>query len=189
MVHAEVHLCIAKINHYTMRTLFLLGGLFILFSGIAQDKKADKKATRAEQFKEITALVQSRKFQFEATKAFPQGTGMRPVDLISNPNYTKLNDSIASAYMPFFGRAYVSGYGQDGGIEYNGKMDEVKISINEKKSSIRIEYRIKGEKDTYRVSIDAIYGGSATMNVISNNRSSISYDGEVTPLVVEEKSE
>jgi hypothetical protein len=166
-----------------MRNLFLLGGLFILFSGVAQDKKA----TRTEQFKEITALVQGKKFQFVATKAFPQG--MRPVDLISNPNYTKINDSIASAYMPFFGRAYVSGYGQEGGIEYNGKMDEVKIAINEKKSSIRIEYRVKGEKDTYRVSIDAIYGGSATMNVISNNRSSISYDGEVTPLVIEEKKE
>jgi hypothetical protein len=170
-----------------MRTLFLLGGLLVLFSGIAQDKKADKKAKRAEQFKEITALVQGRKFQFEGTKAFPQG--MRSVDLISNPNYTKVNDSIASAYMPFFGRAYVSGYGLEGGIEYNGKMDEVKISINEKKSSIRIEYRIKTEKDTYRVSIDAIYGGSATMNVISNNRSSISYDGDVTALVVEEKKE
>lgn len=167
--------------------VFVLLFLLPIVSSFAQDKKKNKKEIRAEQFKDVVKLVESRQFQFVADRAFPQG--FRPMDLTTNPNFTKVNDSIAHGSMPFFGRGYTVAYGEGGGIKYEGIMEEVKFTTNEKKLWIRIEYRVRGKQDVYRVSIEVGYSGHATMNVNSNNRSSISYQGEVTPLPKEEEKE
>jgi hypothetical protein len=169
-------------------TFSLLSLLIMVSSALsAQSKKEDKKAQRVIQYNEIVKLIEYQKFQFEATKAFPQG--MQPIDLTTNPNYTRIKDSLAIAYMPFFGRAYSAAYGQDGGIEYEVPMTDVKITKNDKKMRVLFEYVAKGKNDTYRVSIDVSYGGNATMFISCNNRSAISYDGDVAVLKEEEKKE
>jgi len=84
--------------------------------------------------------------------------------------------------MPFFGTAYsgASVYGRETGMKFKGKPDEFKV---EKKSkNFQIDVVVKDQNDTYRISISGGFEGSASLTIISNNRSPITYQGDITAL-------
>jgi hypothetical protein len=149
----------------------------VLTSAFSQEKskkelKAEEKLQKQMQ---IEALVNSKDFVFVARYALPMGASQ--VDLTSNPNYAKFNPELMDGYMPFFGTATAGiGYGGDNTIKFKGKPESFK-----NKKNFQVDAKVRGENDTYSLSLSVMFEGSASLSIISNNRSSISYQGEIFP--------
>jgi len=164
---------------------FLLS--MVLNTGFSQEKtkKELKEERKLEKQKEVEALVDARDFVFIARTALP--TGMMSVDLTTNQNYVKFKPDLIDSYMPFFGRATGSiGYGGDQGLKFTGKPD--KFTVVKKKKNYQIDAEVKGEMDLYVLSLSVGFEGSTSLTIISNNRSTISYQGEISaPVKSEDK--
>ena len=137
-----------------------------------------QKSKRAE--KETKNLIESRQYRFVARTALPMSG--RSINLTSEYDLTVDSLQIKS-YLPFFGVAYYAEYGQtDGGIKFDSKADEYSAVFSEKKKSYRISMKVKGKRDVYQISLDAGLSGYATLNIISNDRQSISFYGTIEKL-------
>ena len=146
--------------------------------GQSSDKKAEKERKKLEKEKEVATLVESKNFEFKATRALP--TGFKSMDLTTNPNYVKFSPDLIVSEMPFYGKAYSVPYGGDSGLKFDGKPDVYKVE--KKNKNYEVEAKVKGKGDFYTISLTISFSGNSTMNIMSNNRSSISYIGEVYPI-------
>ncbi|MBS7231486.1 DUF4251 domain-containing protein [Flavobacterium psychroterrae] len=156
--------------------LFVL--LSILISPVfAQEKtKKELKAERdSQKQKETEALINSKKFDFEAQKVTPQGGRMIILDY--NTYFLKFDTEKTTGDLPFFGRAFNVAYGGDGGIKFEGIPENIKIE--KKKKSYIVKATVKGKDDVYNLMFTIFSDGGGTLSINSNNRASISYDGEI----------
>lgn len=164
-----------------MRTkvaLLLVLFFLIINSGFSQSKskKELKEEQKIEQQKRIEALVNSREFRFVARTAIP--TGMRSVNLISNPNFVKFQPDMIESEMPFFGRAYSGiGYGGDSGLKFKGPPAE--FTVTKGKKGYVVNAAVNGTTDSYKMVLNISFQGSASLSITSNKRSTISYHGEI----------
>ena len=150
------------------------------------EKKKSKKEKRMEQFAETQKLVDAKQFIFVPDRAFPQGG--RSIDLTTNYGFIKVMGTETEGDMPFFGRGFSIPYGGDGGIKFDKtSIENEKIEVNEKKMRLRYSFEAKSKDDTYRINMDISYGGNTSVSVTSNNRSHISYNGQISE--IEEKEE
>jgi hypothetical protein len=152
---------------------------FVFASGFSQEKtkKELKEEKKIEKQKQIEKMVSDTDFVFVARTALP--TGMKSVNLTSNPNYVKFKPDLIDSYMPYFGRAYTSvGYGSDTGLKFKGKPDEFKISKTKK--AFQINATVSSPADKFSLSLSVGFEGSASLSITSNNRSTISYQGEIS---------
>jgi len=150
----------------------------ILTSAFSQEKskKEIKEEEKLQKQMQIETLVNSKEFVFVARYAIPSGG--RQVNLTSNPNYVKFHPELLDGYMPYFGKAYSGiGYGGDSGIKFKDKPET--FTVEKKKKNFQIDAEVKGENDTYRLSLSVTFEGSTSLSIISNNRSFISYQGEI----------
>jgi hypothetical protein len=151
----------------------------IVSPGISQEmtKKELKEERKLEEMKQVDTMVNAKEFVFVARTANPMG--MRPVDLTTNPNFVKFQPELIDSYMPFFGQAYSGvGYGGDTGLKFKGKPEVFTIVKNKK--NYQIDASVKGETDFFRISLQVSFEGSASLSITSNNRSTISYTGEIS---------
>jgi len=164
--------------------LFIISTL-ITVAGFSQEKskkelKAEKKI---EEQRRVEALINSNNFVFEARTALP--TGMRPIDLSTRSNYVTFEPEMIDSYMPFFGKAYSgAGFGNDNGLEFKGKPEE--FTLEKGKKNYQINTLVKGESDSYRISLSVSFSGYASLSISSNKRSTISYQGEISEIKKEE---
>jgi len=138
-------------------------------------KKELKAEKEQQQQKEIEALINSKSFVFEAQKVNPQGG--RVIILDYNTYFLKFNTEKTTSDLPFFGRAFNVAYGGDGGIKFEGVPENIKIE--KKKKSYLLKATVKGKDDVYNLTFSIFLNGGATLFVNSNNKASISYDGEI----------
>jgi len=151
----------------------------ILTSAFSQEKtkKELKEEEKLQKQIQIETLVNSKDFVFIAKYALPMGATQ--VNLSSNPNYIKFNPDLMDGYMPFFGTATSGiGYG-DPTIKFKDKPET--FNIEKKKKNFQIDAKVKGENDVYRLSLSVTFEGSSSLSIISNNRGTISYQGEIFP--------
>ena len=154
--------------------------LFTIFtiSGFAQEKskkqlKEDKKLEKQQQ---LEALLNSKTFVFNANTAIPQGS--KPVNLTAI-YYVKFSPDAIESYMPFYGNAYNgAGIGGDTGMKFEGKPED--FTVAKGKKNYIVNALVAGQNDTYQISLSVGFKGSATLSIGSNNRSNISYNGEIT---------
>jgi hypothetical protein len=158
---------------------FLMVLMFLILTSAFSQEKSKKEIKEEEKLQkqmQIETLVNSKEFVFVARYAIPSGG--RQVNLTSNPNYVKFHPELLDGYMPYFGKAYSGiGYGGDSGIKFKDKPET--FTVEKKKKNFQIDAEVKGENDTYRLSLSVTFEGSTSLSIISNNRSFISYQGEI----------
>ncbi|MFQ6600066.1 DUF4251 domain-containing protein [Flavobacterium sp. C3NV] len=161
----------------TKLSILLVLLCFLLSPVFAQEKtKKELKAEKEQQQqKEIETLINSKSFVFEAQKVNPQGG--RVIILDYNTYFLKFNTEKTTSDLPFFGRAFNVAYGGDGGIKFEGVPENIKIE--KKKKSYILKATVKGKDDVYNLTFSIFLNGGATLFVNSNNKASISYDGEI----------
>jgi hypothetical protein len=162
----------------TKKTILVLLMMLILSLGFAQEnsRKAQREKNKIEKQYQIDSLVNSKEFVFVAIRALPEGGSS--VDLTTNPNFIKFHPEKIESDMPFFGRAYSIDYG-GGGIKFTGKPSEFKIEARKKGKGYEINTTVSVARDTYKLNLFVNTGGSATLIINSNQRSSISYNGNI----------
>ncbi|WP_035671231.1 DUF4251 domain-containing protein [Flavobacterium sp. 83] len=160
--------------------------LVLLFSTVvsisfAQEKtrKQLREDRKLEKKRQTEILMNSKEFVFVARNASPHG--FRNVDLTSNTNYLKFQPDFIKSEMPFFGTAYNgAAYGGDGGLNFEGKPQQ--YTFKKEKKAYQIKAVVKGQNDLYTIFISIFFDGSASLSINSNNRSTISYSGEISPI-------
>lgn len=165
----------------TKISLLIIFLSMILTAGYAQEKskKQLRQERKIEKEKEIKALIDAKEFVFIGNSAFPQG--FRTIDLTTNPNFVEFKKDTINSEMPFFGRGFSNiGYGNDRGLHFKGSPKEYSIEKNKKGYHIKVV--VKGTNDEYRLFLSVASEGSAMLSISSNNRSPISYDGDIRPL-------
>jgi len=142
--------------------LFLLSALLSFNLIFAQEKE-----------QEIKELIQSKNFMFRAQVVLPSNGSSRVIT--SDYDMQLIKDSIA-VYLPYFGRAYSASFGTaEGGVRLNTSKFDYKIKNRRKGGwEITIDPQTSDIREMYLIVSPK---GSATLNVTSTNRQSISYHG------------
>lgn len=158
----------------------------IISNGFAQEKskKELKEEKKLEKQKQVEDMVNAKTFEFVARMAMP--TGYKSINLTSTTNFVKFQPELIDSYMPFYGRAYSGvGYGTDDGLKFAGKPEE--FTVTKGKKNYQVSAIVKGERDTFRLTLSVGFEGSTSLTITSNNRSAISYSGETKALEKKEE--
>lgn len=164
-----------------MKTSYFWGlCLFLAFSmpALAQNSKKSEKAARLEEhFQTTLRLIESGQFHIEIDRVYPQSG--HDVSRFNPSGYITITDTLAKGRLPFFGRAYSLPYGEGGGIEFDGPVRDRKMQIKQKRKThfILYAFTVSGKNDIYEISLNIGPEGECTVNLISNNRTQISYSG------------
>jgi hypothetical protein len=152
--------------------------LFFISSASAQEKskKEIKEEQKIEKQKQVEAMVLAKEFTFVGRMANP--SGMRSVNLATNPNFMKFSPDMIESEMPYFGTSRSPVYGGDAGLKFKAKPEE--FTMEKGKKNYEGLVVVKGDNDKYKIYLSVSFDGSATLSVSSNNRSNISYTGEIT---------
>ncbi|HVW95005.1 MAG TPA: DUF4251 domain-containing protein [Mucilaginibacter sp.] len=143
----------------------------------AQSQKPDAKTEK------VKALLDERNFIFEATYVIPQ-TGISK-SLTYGYDMTVSKDTV-TAYLPYYGRVTLPPVDPtDGGVKFTTISFDYKTIPKKKGYEILITPKDimeqSGSKDVRYVRINVSLNGYATLQVISNNRDPISYNGTIVP--------
>lgn len=165
-----------KLNLMKKQILLLSFLSFIMLSAHSSDKKEKVEI-------DMFQLLEGQYYTFEASSITSQKGFNRT--LTSNYFLTVNGDS-AMAYLPFVGRSYGGAYGGDGAIEFDNLMkeytSELKVKKKEKNNQTLIMIEVVGEKDIYTCNLSVSKSGNASLTVISNNRQTVSFGGNVVPI-------
>ncbi|MEN8187526.1 MAG: DUF4251 domain-containing protein [Bacteroidota bacterium] len=148
----------------------------------AQTKKELKNEAEAKEYADMKSLVDSKEYVFEADWASTQKG--RRINLISNPNFLRMDQENADIDMPYFGvvQSPSVGFGGEGGIVFKGAVDNYDVQYNDKKQKAVIKFKAKGKSDHFTFTLTVFKNNNATLYVSSNSRNGISYDGKVAKL-------
>ncbi|MCW3464619.1 DUF4251 domain-containing protein [Chitinophaga nivalis] len=148
---------------------------------VAQDTKVAK---RAAQTARVKSLIDARSYVFVAQTALPMNGRSRQI----TPDYgiTVTTDSIVS-YLPYFGRAFVATIGETKSpLDFKTK-DFVYTATPGKKDGWEITVKPKDQREIQSLSLSVTSSGYASLQVISTNRTPISFNGYVTETPPEKK--
>ena len=166
-------------------SVFLLLFALILNTGFSQEKskrelrKEQKEKVKIEKEKQTEALIDAKSFMFTAKRALP--TGARSIDLTGDNYSVTFQTDLIESILPFFGRAFAgAGYGNDNGMRFKGEPKT--FTINKGKKNYDIEAVVSDTNETYNLTLTVSFQGSASLFITSNNRSAISYQGQLEPI-------
>ena len=138
-------------------------------------------------YKQVKDLVESGNFQFVAVWGQPQGGGR--LDLNGNNNYVRIEDNHVDTFLQYFGRVYNGriANGNNGGILFQGDMENWEVRYDEKKRKINYRFTHKTGPETYELIMRIGAGGGASVTVSSSARDFMSFDGYIEPLKAADK--
>ena len=151
---------------YSLLTFFMM---IIVASGFAQ--KQDKEAIKAR----VAEMVAAESFSFRAETVYPQG---RPSRFLTEQYYLlTINDKKVVCDLPYFGEAHTASLANDGGIKFNSS--DFTVEKKQVKKGWSFVIKPKDNQDIKECTLNIYDGGSANLVVVSNSRSTISYDGKI----------
>ncbi len=152
--------------------------LMSVSASLTAQEKMSKEQRKLEMQKQTEELVKTTTFVFAAQTAYPQGSVA--VDL-SMDNYTvEYNPELIKSDLPYYGKAYGGvAYGGGGGIRFTAKPGEY-VTEQTKKGYI-IKTDVRDASDTYTLTLTVGTEGGASLAVSSNNRSPITFTGDIKP--------
>jgi hypothetical protein len=119
--------------------------------------------------------IQSKHYIFKAQSAFPMSGGMRQ---LTSEYDLKVNGDSLTAYLPYFGRAYVAPIDPaKGGIQFTSEQSNYTLKM--KKNSFEITIVPKNIQEVRQLFLSVSSNGNARLQVISNTRDPISFNGYV----------
>ena len=156
---------VVKTSNFAIMSLLFVSTFFVITHSFGQEAK------------EITLqhAIESIHFIFKAQSAFPMRGGMRQ---LTSEYDLKVNGDSITAYLPYFGRAYVAPIDPaKGGIQFTSRQNDYSLKI--KKNSSEITIAPKNIQEVRQLFLSISSNGNARLQVISNTRDPISFNGYV----------
>jgi hypothetical protein len=155
-----------KLKNILVSSLIALS-IILSSTTVAFTQKPDKAT--------VQRVVNSKQFVFKAQSALPMAGSTRY--LTSDYEVKLLGDSLVS-FLPYFGRAYSVTYGERGGIDFTSTKFDYKVKPR-KKGGWDVAIETKDVKNNERFNFSISEDGYASLQVISNNRQPISFNGYI----------
>jgi hypothetical protein len=140
----------------------------------------EKTARKTEQADRVESALAERHYKIAVNMMIdPSETEEKVNQLLPQPYRLEVrNDSLIS-YLPYFGRAYDVPYGGGKGLNFTAPVGSYQESMG--KNGMRIiEVGTQNEEDRYLYRIEVFDNGRSTIDVLSQNRETISFSGEMT---------
>lgn len=151
--------------------------LVTVSASLTAQEKMSKEQRKLEMQKQTEELVKTTTFVFGAQTAYPQGG--TSVDL-SMDNYTvEYSPELIKSDLPYYGKAYGGVAYGGGGIRFTAKPGDY-VTEQTKKGYI-IKTEVRDASDTYTLTMTVSAEGSASLAINSNNRSPITFTGDIKP--------
>ena len=151
-----------------MLLLAMLAGIPTLSAQTKKEKKEQKKEA-------VRQLIVSENYKIDVNTAMPMRG--RNITLSSPYSLEIRNDSVFS-YLPYYGRAYSVPYGGGSGLIFNAPLKEYTMDLDKKGNAV-IKFSARSPEDFFEFSSKVFSNGTASIDVIMQNRQSISYRGEL----------
>lgn len=151
-----------------MLLLAMLAGIPTLSAQTKKEKKEQKKEA-------VRQLIVSENYKIDVNTAMPMRG--RNITLSSPYSLEIRNDSVFS-YLPYYGRAYSVPYGGGSGLIFNAPLKEYTMDLDKKGNAV-IKFSARNPEDFFEFSAKVFSNGTASIDVIMQNRQSISYRGEL----------
>lgn len=143
------------------------------FTATVSPVYAQQKDSSTQQ---LSNRIDARKFIFKAQTATPQTGSFIQLNYLYD--ITISGDSIIS-YLPYYGRAFVAPMNiQDAGLEFTAT-DFIYDVEKQKDDEWLVTIETKGLRDNYKLLFTIYNNGQAQLQVSSNNRLPIRFDGYV----------
>lgn len=151
--------------------------LMAVSASLSAQEKMSKEQRKLEMQKQTEELVKTTTFVFSAQTAYPQGG--TSVDL-SMDNYTvEYSPELIKSDLPYYGKAYGGVAYGGGGIKFTAKPGDY-VTEQTKKGYI-IKTEVREASDSYTLTLTVSAEGSASLAINSNNRSPITFTGDIQP--------
>jgi hypothetical protein len=157
-----------------MKTIYKSWGklLFILFTSFVANRanaQSDKETVKSG--------IDAKRFVFHAQNALPSSGRSRT--LTSDYDLRVSQDTLISN-LPYYGRAYSVPYGSgDGGFNFTSTQFEYSATPGKKKGW-NISIKPKDVNDFREFSLSISDNGYGTLQVLTNNRQPISFNGYIS---------
>ena len=163
-----------------MKKTVIIVFVFTLMNTIvfAQSKKELKKEQEQKEYQEIKTLIEGQNYEFEAEWATSQSG--RRINLGSNSNFLRIKNDSAQIYLPYFGTLTngAAAMTNDTGVEFSGLIENYEMTVDDKKQKISVKFNTTTKNDTFNFYLTFFRGGNTLINLNSNFRSAIKYDGK-----------
>ncbi|QAA81484.1 DUF4251 domain-containing protein [Aequorivita sp. H23M31] len=161
--------------------IFLAVLVCFLFGNVSAQEKQIKSNTNKATISadRLDNLLDSKTFEFIATRAFPlSGT---PKNLAGDSYTVTFSPEMIVSNLPFYGKAYSAvGMTEDTGMSFKGKPENFTVT---KKDGYRL-YSTVHDGDTYRITLSVSDSGYGRLTINSNDRETISYQGEIVEVSI-----
>lgn len=154
--------------------------IFITFAALtlASCSTADKVARderRREKAGMVAESIESGRYRVGVRTAYPVRGGA--VQVTGDYGLEVSGDSV-TVYLPYFGRGYTLPYGGGKGLNFKALTTEYDVR-KMKRGRTRVEFSTRNDEDIYRFTVDIFDNGQVTVDVQPQQRSRISYGGEL----------
>ncbi|GAA4435613.1 DUF4251 domain-containing protein [Ravibacter arvi] len=156
--------------------LFIIAGSLAV--ALAFGACSSQKASTARSSQEISTAFDEQSYQFQATFLQPSRGRMRQI--VGN-YFMKVEKDRISADLPYFGRAYSAPIGGDGGIKFVSEKFTYDVKPI-KNGGREVTIRVQDSQVVRDLFLTVFPDGSADLRVTPQNKTFISYRGDVVPL-------
>lgn len=159
--------------------LLLLGS--VALSSAQDDKKLKKQEQAENAYATMKEVVEAGHYNFVADRLI-SSTGYSN-SIVTTPNNILVHDGETQIYLPYFGEVRAnSPYQVDGGIKYEGPLEDYSLEFKDSKRRILVKFSIDRGIEEHNFIMSINKDGHARVTVVSSGRTSISYYGRVTAL-------
>lgn len=150
--------------------------LLLLVPGLLMaQEKMSKEQRKLEKQQQTEEMVKAVRFVFAAQTAYPEGG--TSVDLSMDNYFVEYSPDLIVSDLPYYGKAYSGVAYGGGGIRFTAKPGE--YTTEQTKKGYIIKTEVREASDTYTLTLTVASEGSASLAVYSNNRSNITFTGDL----------
>jgi len=145
-------------------------------------RKVRRKEADSIAFNNIVQLIESNCYKFAATQVLPHAS--QSIVFTTDEYFVTINKDSIHCSLPFYGRAYTVDPFEWGGFHFSAVITDYKMKVNNRKQKIEIGVTTKTRKENYKLFFTITGNKNASLTVASNNRSTISYWGNIEDLKI-----
>ncbi len=149
----------------------------------AQSKKELKEQKAIKEYEAIKSLINSQVYVFDAN--WISTTRGRKINIASGSNSIAVVKDSTKAAMQFFGEVNSIRFSGNEGVAFENIMKEYQVKFNDKKRKIYVSFAVKNKSENYNVSMIITRSGYTYVDIYSNVKRSVAYDGNITAIKIE----
>ncbi|GEM_PF-515808 len=168
---------------FIMPLTVLTALLFISAVKVSGEDKLSRSEKKTARQRIVKEAVESRRFVIEFDRLYMYRYGR--IDLSPGKNFILISGNKAAIRAGYMGRQI--GFMPIAGIRLAGEPVSYRMEKNSSKGTYRIEMDVKGDADTFHISILIGENGSCNTTISANRIDQVRYTGTLVPMEKEEK--